>query len=237
MKNELPYVSSTYFIALIKAYLQGHKTRQEVLAEAAGVLELDALRSWPSHADVTTVLTELAREMNENFYADIVHYINYSKDTVPNRAGLIRHLRALSDGKITVHDLLEWATWYRVEDDELSAGIFDDFAVEFFCLDFLPAHYKELTPEKYAQALRIFHHQGQDPLKEKVALLLLVDKERQNFLFYLRNYLTNGALDTLDTYLMKKFGMDRQSFPYSRELNAMKKHPEKLEELLKQASL
>jgi hypothetical protein len=239
MKNKLPLVSSTYFVSLIKAYLQGLKTRQEVLAdaEAKGVLEPALFRPDDAYTDVTQLLMEAAREMDEHYYFDIVHHINDASDTTPTRAGLAKQLQALCEGELAVQELLEWATWYQVEDDELSAGVFEDFAVEFFCLDFLPKYYKELTIEKYERIQELFRHEAKDPLKEKISLMLLIEKEQHHFLFYLRNYLTSGAVDALDSYLLKKFGMDHHSFPYMAELNVIMHNPGQLERVMNKATL
>lgn len=229
MKNKPPYITSVYFTSLIRAYLKGHKTRTEVLSET------DDLIPDTEGREVTQLIIAAATSLNEDFYAEIVDNIRYNS-SLPTREGLIHHLEALIKEEITVNDLLEWATWYRIEDDQLSAGIFDDFAVEYFCLDFLPAWYEELSIEQFKQALQLFRMQLQDPLKEKVALLLLIEKEKQHFLFFLRSYLQQPqSPDMLDGYLMKKFGMDRHSFPYMAALKDIQ--PDKLEVLLRKASI
>jgi hypothetical protein len=238
MKNETPSLTSTYFIDLIKSYLQGTKTRKEILEETTEVLEFDSFLLMEDGIDVTYLLTEAARDMSETFYLDIVNNINPASDTVPTRAGVIRHLQAFLKNEISKQDLLEWATWYNIDDDQLSAGIFDDFTVEFFCLDFLPANMAELSTKNFRQILQLFSLNVQNPLKEKVAIQLLLEKERQSFLFFLRNYIqTPHVIDTLDLYLMKKFGMDHQSFPYMQELLEIKGQPEKLEALLEKVML
>jgi hypothetical protein len=218
--------------------LQGTKTRKEILEETTEVLEFDSFLLMEDGIDVTYLLTEAARDMNETFYLDIVNNINHSMDTVPTRAGVIHHLQALIQGGISKQNLLEWATWYSIDEDQLSAGIFDDFTVEFFCLDFLPAYFAELSNKNFRQVLQLFTMNVKNPLKEKIAILLLLEKERQSFLFFLRNYIqSSNSVDTLDLYLMKKFGMDHQSFPYMQELMEIKGHPEKLEVLLEKVML
>lgn len=231
-KKKLPYITSTYFVSLIKAYLQGHKTRPEVLTETADILPSSA------HHEVSQLLTAAAHQMNDEFYADIVDSIQHTSGTLPTRTGLIHHLQALLNNEITIQELLDWATWYTIEEDQLSAGMFDDFAVEYFCLDFLPVYYTVLSPEKVKQVLQLFQLGLQNPLKEKIALVLLIEKERQNFLFFLRSYLQQPQhTDALDLYLMKTFGMDHVSFPYMPDLLAMGHHPEKLEKLLEKAGI
>jgi len=232
MKDKLPYITSTYFISLIKAYLQGHKTKPEILAETADLLPPSARH------DVTQLLTAAAHQMNDAFYADIVDSIQHTSGTVPTRKGLIHHLTALLKDEITVQDLLDWATWYTFEEDQLSAGIVEDFAVEYFCFDFLPANYEELSAVEFHQALQLFRLNLQDPLKEKIAIALLIEKEQQHFLYFLRSYLQQPLhQDALDAYLMNKFGMDHQSFPYMNELRSMIGHPEHLENLLIKARI
>ena len=238
MKNETPSVTSIYFIELIKAYLQGTKTRKEILEETTEVLQFDDYLLIEEGSDVTHLLTEAARDLNETFYLDIVNNINHSADTVPTRTGLIHHLEAFLEREISRQDLLDWATWYNIDEDQLSAGIFDDFTVEFFCLDFLPANFTELSTKHFRQILQILKLNIQQPLKEKTAILLLLDKEKQSFLFFLRNYLqSRPQIDTLNLYLMKKFGMDNQSFPYMQELQTITGEPEKLEALLEKIML
>ena len=238
MNNETPSVTSIYFIDLIKTYLQGTKTRKEILSENNEVLQFDDYLLIEEGTDVTHLLTEAARDINESFYLDIVNNINHSADTVPTRAGLIHHLEAFLRREITRQDLLDWATWYNIDEDQLSAGIFDDFTVEFFCLDFLPTYYSDLSAKHFRSILQLLKQHVQNPLKEKMAILLLLEKEKQSFLFFLRNYVQSQRLmDNLDMYLMKKFGMDHQSFPYMQELQAISGEPEKLEALLEKVTL
>ncbi|TWW00186.1 hypothetical protein [Chitinophaga pinensis] len=232
MKDKLPYIASTYFISLIKAYLQGHKTKPEILAETADLLPAAA------HKEVSQLLTAAAHQMNDAFYADIVDSIQHTSGTVPTRKGLIHHLEALLDKQISVQELLDWATWYTIEDDQLSAGIMDDFAVEYFCFDFLPAHYEEMTEVQFRQVLQLFLSTPENTLKEKIALALVIEKERQHFLYFLRSFLEQPQhTDALNTYLMAKFGMDHRSFPYIKELMAIQTQPEKLEALLEKARM
>lgn len=228
----MPYITSTYFISLIKAYLQGHKTKPEILAETADLLPLSASN------DISQLLTAAAHQMNDAFYADIVDSIQHTSGTVPTRKGLMHHISALLREEITTQDLLDWATWYTFEEDQLSAGIVEDFAVEYFCFDFLPAYHEELTAEQFHQVLQLLRLNLQDPLKEKIAILLLIEKEQHNFLYFLRSYLQQPQQpEALDAYLMHKLGMDHQSFPYMGELKAMSGHPEHLENLLIKARI
>jgi hypothetical protein len=232
MKDKLPYITSTYFISLIKSYLQGHKTKPEILAETADLLPPAA------HGEVSQLLTAAAHQMHDAFYADIVDSIQHTSGTVPTRKGLIHHLEALLKEEISTQELLDWATWYTIEEDQLSAGIMDDIAVEYFCLDFLPAYHSELKEEHFFRVLQLFKSPSTDPLKEKIALLLVLEKEQQHFLYFLRSFLQQPQhLDALDAYLMKKFGMDHRSFPYMTELMAMAGHPERLEQLLFKARI
>jgi hypothetical protein len=233
MNNESPSITSIYFIDLIKAFLQGTKTRKEILEESAEVLQFDDYLLIEEGTDITHLLIEAARDLNETFYLDIVNNINQSADTAPTRAGLIHHLGAFLQREISRQDLLDWATWYSIDEDQLSAGMFDDFTVEFFCFDFLPKYFSELTNDHFRSILQLLQLKVNDPLKEKIAILLLLEKEKQSFLFFLRNYLqSQPSTDTLDLYLMKKFGMDHHSFPYMEELYAISGESEKLEELL-----
>lgn len=215
----MSFITATYFISLIKSWLQGTKTRQEILAETADLLQIPDI----AHADVTYVLSEVARDMNEDFYADIVHYINYGADTVPTRAGLIHHLKALLADDISLAELVEWATWYRNgngNEDDMSAGIFEDFAVEYFCLDFLPAYDDTFSPQMCRRALEILQVPGQDPLREKIALTLLPTHELEDFVQFVYQYEQHPlSIAALDQYLLSKFGMDHESFPYMQELS------------------
>jgi hypothetical protein len=217
MTKPMSFITATYFISLIKSWLQGTKTRQEILTETADVLQIPDI----AHADVTYVLSEVARDMNEDFYLDIVNFINYGADTVPTRAGLIHHLKALLANNISLAELVEWATWYRNGDDgDMSAGIFEDFAVEYFCLDFLPAYDDTFSPHMCRRALEILQLPGQHPLREKIALTLLPEHELGDFVQFVYQYKKDPlSLTELDHYLLGKFGMDHESFPYMQELN------------------
>lgn len=230
MKDKLPYITSTYFISLIKAYLQGHKTKPEILAETTDLLPSSA------HNEVSQLLTAAAHQMDDAFYADIVDSIQHTSGTTPTRKGLVHHLEALLKKEITVQELLDWATWYTIEEDQISAGIMDDFAVEYFCLDFLPVYHEELREKQFRHALLLFQQTPGNPLKEKIALTLLIEKERQLFLYFLRSFLEQPQhVEALDSYLMKKFGMDHFSFPYMDELVATSGKPENMEALLEKA--
>lgn len=213
----MSYITATYFISLIKSWLQGTRTRQEIITETAGVLQIPDI----AHADVTYVLSEVARDMNEDFYTDIVNFINYGTDTVPTRAGLIHHLKALLADNISLAELVEWATWYRNGDDgDMSAGIFEDFAVEYFCLDFLPAYDDTFSPQMCRRALEILQGPWQHPLREKIAMTLLPQHELEEFEQFVYQQVENPLSATeVDHYLLSKFGMDRESFPYMLELN------------------
>lgn len=215
MKKQTHFITSTYFISLIKSWLQGTKTRPEIIFETADVLHLSSI----GQTDVTYLLTTVAREMNEDFYTEIVSHINYDADTVPTRKGLIHHLSALLEEKISLNEFREWASWYSIDDDQLSAGVFDDFTVEYFCLDFLRANGDLFSPYMCRRALKILEYPGASPTQEKVALTLLPDHELDDFKDFLsRIALQHPSLTLIDRYLMKKFGMDHESFPYMQEL-------------------
>lgn len=218
MKNEMPSVTSTYFITLIKDYLQGRKTSQEIMAVTAGVIPLDS-EPDEATADITHQLSDAAREMNEHFYFDIVTHLSHAEDTVPTREGLLHHLEEYIAGHLSTQALLQWSTWHNMDAGETTAGMFDNIAVEYFCLDFLPRFYQQLGTDKYQRILDIFRLDIGDELKEKIAILLVLEKERQSFLFFLRDFVNQRkSSDDLDIYLMSKFGMDHKSFPYMEDL-------------------
>lgn len=157
--------------------------------------------------------------MNEDFYTEIVTHINYDADTTPTRKGLIHHLNALLAERITLQEFKEWALWYSLDDDQLSAGIFEDFIVEYFCLDFLPANEDIFSPYMCKQVLEILEYTGSSPTQQKVALTLLPDHELQDFKeFLVQSASQPPSINQIDRYLMKKFGMDHESFPYMQEL-------------------
>lgn len=215
MKKQTHFITSTYFISLIKSWLQGTKTRPEIISETADVLHLSNI----DQADVTYLLTTVAREMNEDFYTDIVTHINYDADTVPTREGLIHHLTALLAEEITMGEFMEWARWYSLDDDQLSAGIFEDFTVEYFCMDFLPTNDDLFSPYMCRRVLEILQYTGSSPTQQKVALTLLPDHELQDFKeFLVQSASQHPSINQIDRYLMKKFGMDHESFPYMQEL-------------------
>lgn len=236
MKNEIPPVTATYFITLIKAYLQGSKTKRDILTETSGLLPMQAAVT-AENPDITYWLTDAAREINEHFFYDIIDQISNATDTVPTRTGLVHQLDACIAGNISCTDLLEWATWHNA-DNEPGTGIFDDLAVEFFCLQLLPFHFQQFTQRKLRHAQDIFRLNCGDPLKEKIALVLLLDKEKRAFLYFLREYMINPrTIQQLDLYLMKRFGMTHQNFPYMAELNTGADQEERLASLLMKAAL
>ncbi|MBS0031544.1 hypothetical protein ACTJJ0_31150 [Chitinophaga sp. 22321] len=236
MKNEMSPVTSVYFVTLLKAYLRGTKTRLEVIEELRGVTPMQ-----PKDEDTTEVsrlLFQTASEINENYYQDIVTAISHANDTAPSREGVIHQLEALLTGFITTPQLYEWATWHNEPDTDEGAGFFDDIAVDYFCTQLLPASFDELTLTQYKQALKIFRSGQHNSLKDKVALVLLSEKERQRFLFYLSDYIQgHTSPEQLDVYLLHKFGMDHHSFPYMSSLSAIMHEPGKLPALLHLAAM
>ncbi len=78
-------------------------------------------------------------------------------------------------------------------------------------------------------------------LKDKIALVLLIEKERQYFNFFLRDYVQGTkSIDELDVYLLNKFGMDHHSFPYMETLTSSDTHnnnQDKMAALLKKAAM
>lgn len=241
MTNRLPLVTSVFFITLIKAYLQGTKTKSEIKQEVDGLFDWEEITNRYATQDVTFLLTRAAKKINENYYADIVEYISSTTDTVPTRAGLVHHLEQLLKGNIDQEDLFEWATWHNIDTDDDTAAAFDDLAVSYFCLYLLPTQQQYLTEKKYQQALHILRQPNSNMLKDKIALVLLIEKEKQYFNFFLRDYVQGTkSIDELDVYLLNKFGMDHYSFPYMEALSSSGAHSspqDQMAALLKKATM
>lgn len=237
MKNEMSPVTSVYFVTLLKAYLRGTKTRQEVIAELQGVTPMQD-KEEDTNTEVSRLLLRTAGELNENYYQDIVAAISNAGDTTPSREGVIHQLEAMLTGYITSQQLLQWATWHNEPDTEDGVSFFNDIAVDYFCTQLLPASFEELTLMQYKQALKIFQSGTHNSLKDKVALVLLSEKERQRFLFYLGDYIQgHTSPEQLDVYLLHKFGMDHHSFPYMSSLSTIMHEPGKLPALLHMAAM
>jgi hypothetical protein len=237
MKNEMSPVTSVYFITLLKAYLRGTKTRQEIIEDLRGVIPQQQAAEAPQ-TEATRLLYQAAMEVNEHYYQDIVTSISHSSDTTPTRKGVIHHLRAMLAGVITAEHLFQWATWHNEPDAGDDTAFFDDLAVDYFCTQLLPASFNELTTAQYQQALKIFQSGHHNPLKDKVALVLLSDNEKQRFQFYLGDYIQGRTSpEQFDVYLLHKFGMDHYSFPYMSAISAIMHTPEKLPALLEMAAM
>lgn len=237
MKNEMSPVTSIYFVTLLKAYLRGTKTRQEVIEELRSVTSMQP-KEEDTDTEVSRLLFQTASEVNKNYYQDIVTAISHAADTTPSREGVIHQLEALLTGFITAKQLFEWATWHNEPDTDDGAGFFDDISVDYFCTQLLPSSFEELTITNYKQALKIFRSGHHNSLKDKVALVLLSEKERQRFLFYLGDYIQgHTSPEQLDVYLLHKFGMDHHSFPYMASLSTIMHDPGKLPALLQLAAM
>jgi hypothetical protein len=237
MKNEMSPVTSVYFVTLLKAYLRGTKTGQEVMEELRNVAPTQQ-KEEDVHTEVSRLLFQIASEINENYYQDIVTAISHATDTTPTREGVIHQLEAVLTGFITSKQLYQWATWHNEPDVEDGVSFFNDIAVDYFCTQLLPASFEELTVFQYKQALKIFQAGQHNSLKDKVALVLLSQKERQRFLFYLGDYIQgHTSPEQLDVYLLHKFGMDHYSFPYMSSLSAIMQDPGKLPALLQMAAM
>lgn len=237
MKDKMPPVTSVYFIGLLKAYLRGTKTKQEVLQDLYGEINLQPADLEGSGEDVTRLLLRTASAMHEDYYQQIVGAITQATDSTPTREGVIHQLEALLSGNSTPADLLQWATWHNDPGEDNGVSYFDDLAVDYFCTQLLPNPPEPLTTAHYAQALKIFRNPLHHQLKDKVALVLLFEKERQRFLFYVGDYIQgHTAPEQLDVYLLNKFGMDHYSFPYMTALANIMYDPAKLPALLKMAA-
>ena len=233
MNNQTPPVTSTYFVALVKDYLQGLKTKTEVLSDIAPVR---AGLDIPATDEVTRQVIVTARQLNEDIYEEMITAIAHATDTTPTRAGMVHHLKALLQGSISEADFRQWATWHNEPGTDTGGGFFDDLAVDYFCTRLVPQSGQELTRHHYEKALEIFSHKAEQPLKDTVALVLLTDKEQQRFLFYVGDYTAgHHTPEQLDVYLMNRFGMDHYSFPYMAEITALVNNPAKLPQLLQMA--
>ncbi len=238
MKNEMSPVTSVYFVTLLKAYLRGTKTGQEVIEDLRGVSPLPDQAGEEAQPEVSRLLIQTASKINEDYYQDIVTAISHATDTAPTREGVIHQLEALLTGYITTEQLIQWATWHNEPDTDNGAGFFNDIAVDYFCTQLLPASATELHLSHYKQALKIFRTDTHNKLKDKVALVLLSEKERQRFLFYLGDFVQgHTSPEQLDVYLLHKFGMDHHSFPYMSPLSAIMHEPGKLPALLQIAAM
>ncbi len=232
MNNQTPPVTSTFFVALVKDYLRGNKTKAEVLADIAPV----QVASVAVGEEVTQMLLSAARTVNEDFYQQVLTEMPHAVETTPTRAGMIHHLKALLAGNIQTADFLEWATWHNEPNTDMGAGFFDDIAIDYLCTQLLPQYGQELTREHYEKVMKILSNQQHQVLKDKVALVLLTEKEQQRFLFYLGDYIQgHTSPEQLDVYLMNRFGMDHHSFPYMPTLAALMHEPSKLPALLNMA--
>ncbi|HVI49089.1 MAG TPA: hypothetical protein VM802_29755 [Chitinophaga sp.] len=236
MKNKIPPVTSVYFTTMVKAYLRGTQTREEILqrlTQDGGSIPADY-----DHQDVTQILLLAAREVNEAYYQEVVSALSHASSTIPTREGVIHNLEALLEGKITEQDLIRWATWHNEPGDEDEIGYFDDLAVDYFCTQLLPNPPQPFTMAHYSQALKIFNAGINDILKDKVALALLFEKEKQRFLFYIGDFIQgHTSPEQLDVYLLNKFGMDHYSFPYMSSVMAIMHQPAKLPALLQMVAL
>ncbi|KAA2243677.1 hypothetical protein F0L74_14455 [Chitinophaga agrisoli] len=230
MKNKLPPVTATYFITLIKDYLKGTRTKQEILTETSWLLQPQA-----GSSELTHILVSAARDINEQFHDEVVSQLSYAADTAPTRPGLIHQLEACINGHISPEVLQDWATWHLTAESEDVQ--FADAAVEYFCFHWLPAQ-QAVSAKQLRRAVEILRLNTGNVLKDRIALTLLTEKERQHFLFFLRDYIDHHkAPDELDLYLVQKLGMDHQSFPYMQELQAVAMGREQLETLLEKACL
>ncbi|MBC9930077.1 hypothetical protein [Chitinophaga qingshengii] len=237
MKNKMPPVTSVYFISLLKAYLRGTKTKQEVIQDLSGDINLQPGDLEDTGEDVTRLLLRTATAMHEDYYQEIVGALSQATDSTPTREGVIHQLEALLAGRSSQKDLLQWATWHNDPGEDNGVSYFEDLAVDYFCTQLLPNPAEPLTTDHYQQALKIFKNPLRNQLKDKVALVLLFEKEKQRFLFYVGDYIQgHTAPEQLDVYLLNKFGMDHYSFPYMTALSNIMYDPAKLPALLKVAA-
>ncbi|GEP89594.1 hypothetical protein SAMN05660909_02102 [Chitinophaga terrae (ex Kim and Jung 2007)] len=236
MKNEMSPVTSVYFVTLLKAYLRGTKTRNEIIDELQQVAPLSVDQT--SDVEVSRLLFQTASQLNKDFYQEIVAEVNHANDTAPTREGVIHQLQALLNNEISTTALYEWATWHNTPAADDEYVFFNDIAVDYFCTQLMPAVKGQLSVPQYEHILHIFQTTPPNGLRDKVALVLLPEQEKQRFLFYLGDYIQGHSTnEQLDVYLLHKFGMDHQSFPYMGELSAIMHAPAKLPALLRMAAM
>lgn len=236
MKNEMSPVTSVYFVTLLKAYLRGTKTKKEVVDELQQITPLSM--EQVAETEVSRLLYDTANRLNEHFYQEIVAALSQSADTTPTREGLIHQLQALINDQISVNEFYQWATWHNTPETDDDNIFFNDIAVDYFCTQLLPATKGQLTFPQYQQVLKIFQTNPANSMRDKVALVLLTENEKQRFLFYLGDFIQgHSSAEQLDVYLLHKFGMDHQSFPYMPDLSAIMHNPGKLPSLLKLAAM
>ncbi|WP_291913624.1 hypothetical protein [Chitinophaga sp. CB10] len=232
MNNQTPPVTSTFFVALVKDYLRGLKTKAEVFSDITPVQPASTL----ADGEVTQVVIEAARAVNEDFYEQLITEMGHAADTTPTRAGMVHQLQALLQGAISRKDFIEWATWHNEPGTDNGGGFFDDVAVDYCCTQLLPKAGYELTEAQLQKALAIFSNPHYQSLKDKVALVLLTEQEQQRFLFYLGDFIQgHTSPEQLDVYLLNRFGMDHHSFPYMPALITIMHNPAKLPALLQVA--
>ncbi|RFS25072.1 hypothetical protein DVR12_07765 [Chitinophaga silvatica] len=236
MKNEMSPVTSVYFVTLLKAYLRGTKTKKEVVDELQQITPLSM--EQVAEMEVSRLLYATANKLNEHFYQEIVTTLSQSADTTPTREGIIHQLQALINEQITISEFYQWATWHNTPESDDESVFFNDIAVDYFCTQLMPATKGLLTLAQYQQVLKIFQANPPNSMRDKVALVLLPENEKQRFLFYLGDYIQgHSSAEQLDVYLLHKFGMDHQSFPYMADLSAITHNPGKLPSLLKLAAM
>ncbi|WP_113614392.1 hypothetical protein [Chitinophaga flava] len=210
-----------FFHDMIISWFQGKLTTREMIANTAGILQLEPHE--PGFSDPVALFETALEDYHPDYFFEWLDYKQYARDTAPVVAGLTHQLTTLLAGEQSQHEFMEWATWHNMDGGETTAGVFENRNIEYFCLIFLPLHYQQLDTTFYRKAIDIIARSPDTSYGAFViALHLLLEKEYKSLYYFLTAYIEGHKTDAeLNQYLEKKFShklpefrYDIRTFPY-----------------------
>lgn len=214
-----------YFHNLLIGYFQGTITENEIRTAEDLPFEIQKISEWSVFLDdFETAFNNYDKALASQWF----DYKEYAKDTAPTVKGLVHSLSEFVNGRISQEQFIEWAAWHNMDCGETTSGQFENNAIEFFCLYFIPERYKNLDMDFYKKVIPLIEKSNDITYgKFLLSLYLLIDAEKKSMYFFLKEYLNGNKNEKdLDNYLTKKFNrnlpnfnFDLSKFPYKKELD------------------
>ncbi|MBC9929862.1 hypothetical protein [Chitinophaga qingshengii] len=204
-----------FFHDMIIRWFQGVLTTREMIAQLEAVTTPEPYE--PGLTDPVSLFETALETYHAGYFYEWQDYKQYAKDTAPTVAGLTHQLTELLAGHQSLNEFMEWGAWHNMDGGETTGGIFENRNIEYFCLIFLPQHYRQLNTAFYEKATGIIARSNDIPYGAFViALHLLLEKEYKSLYYFLTAYIEGHKTDAeLNLYLEKKFSHPLPAFRYN----------------------
>ncbi len=207
-----------FWESLILRWFQGSVTSPELIRMSSPALDIHA-EGWPE-IDMVAAFESSLRKLDENHLYRWEQRKEYAKDTAPTVNGLVNNLVQTTEGKQSLENLVEWASWHNMDGGETTSGVFENDRIEYFCLEFLPSFHESLDPTYFKRVLGIVKSSNRLTRPAFIcSLFIQLDKERPGMVYVLKDYIRGDRNDAdLESYFLKKFGFGTSALPWMTTL-------------------